>query len=141
MLRKFTSGPGGVCELCLAGQSSPICFDFWRQLTVEHLIGESQGGYLRSIRETLERCYPCWTAAERAAMAMQIDVANTVTACSFCNATTSRDRHEKSMDELLREVSGTPDEVLDHVVRQLNLVVEKKARSVRLEAESGTGRV
>jgi hypothetical protein len=33
---------GGSCELCDAGDSSD--FDWWRQLTVEHLIGEGQGG-------------------------------------------------------------------------------------------------
>jgi hypothetical protein len=40
---------GGVCELCGAGATG-IDFDLWRRLTVEHLIGESQGGYAKQIR-------------------------------------------------------------------------------------------
>src|SRR5205807_243716 len=36
---------GGVCQLCSAGAAG-LDFDLWRQMTVEHLIGESQGGYL-----------------------------------------------------------------------------------------------
>ena len=33
---------GGVCQLCGAGTAG-LDFDLWRQMTVEHLIGESQG--------------------------------------------------------------------------------------------------
>lgn len=39
---------GGICELCGAGGGA-LDFDLWRQYTVEHVIGESQGGYLKAI--------------------------------------------------------------------------------------------
>jgi hypothetical protein len=52
---------GGVCQLCLAGGNN---FDFWRQLTVEHLIGQSQGGYLAQIKELVSEIFPDLNAAE-----------------------------------------------------------------------------
>jgi hypothetical protein len=48
---------GGVCQLCGA-DGGPARFDFWRQLSVEHLIGESQGGYLRAIKTAAARRFP-----------------------------------------------------------------------------------
>ena len=73
---------GGVCQLCGAGAAG-LDFDLWRQMTVEHLIGESQGGYLSQILASLAGRFPGLSAAERAELAAQIDAANTVTACSF----------------------------------------------------------
>jgi hypothetical protein len=42
-----------VCQICGAG-GPEVNFDLWRQLTVERLIGESQGGYLRQIDAALK---------------------------------------------------------------------------------------
>jgi hypothetical protein len=47
---------GGVCQLCAGGLE--VDFDFWRQLTVEHLIGEAQGGYLGQIDAALRARFP-----------------------------------------------------------------------------------
>jgi hypothetical protein len=127
---------GGVCELCFAGRDSPISFDFWRQLTVEHLIGESQGGYLKTIRPILQRHFPSLSWSEREAMALRIDAANTITACSFCNATTSRDRNDKTMEEIITEITGTPDEIVEHIAQRLNVILEKKRADVRWKLES-----
>ena len=127
---------GAACELCFAGRSSKLCFDLWRQLTVEHLIGDSQGGYLRDIRSAVERCYPSMPWSEREAFAGRIDAANTITACSFCNATTSHDKFEKRMDEIITEAHGTPEEMLKHVVSQLKLILEKKRASARWKLEA-----
>jgi hypothetical protein len=126
---------GGICELCIAGGDS-ISFDFWRQLTVEHLIGESQGGYLKQIREILLRRFGNLSRAESEAMALRIDAANTITACGFCNSTTSRNRNDRTMEEILSEVEGTPEQVLEHAVRQLNAILERKRAEVRWKLES-----
>ena len=67
---------------------APSTFDLWRQLTVEHLIGEPQGGYLRRLAATI----PGLGAIALAELAGHIDAANTVTACSFCNSMTSRNQ-------------------------------------------------
>jgi pentatricopeptide repeat protein len=32
---------GGICQLCGAGRVE-LAFDLWRQMTVEHLIGEAR---------------------------------------------------------------------------------------------------
>jgi len=127
---------GGVCELCHTGRESPLSFDLWRQLTVEHLIGESQGGYLNKIRETLRRRFSSLSPAEREAMAWRINAANTITACSFCNSTTSRDRNEKTMEEILTEAAGTSEEDLAQVIQQLSAILEKKRADVRWKLDS-----
>src|SRR5579884_1984776 len=89
---------GAVCALCGAG-AKELSFDLWRQMTVEHLIGEGQGGYLKAIREAVRSRFPDLTPGELVSLVEGIDEANTVTACSFCNATTSRDRAEQTMEE------------------------------------------
>jgi hypothetical protein len=78
-----------VCQLCGAG-AAELDFDLWRQMTVEHLIGESQGGYRYQISASLAHRFPGLGPDEIAELATRIDAANTVTACSFCNATTSQ---------------------------------------------------
>jgi hypothetical protein len=74
--------------------------------------------------------FPSLSPPEREAMAMRIDAASTITACSFCNATTSRNKNDKTVEEILAEVTGTPDEILEHVVRQLKVLPEKKRADV-----------
>ena len=66
---------GGVCQLCGAGTAG-LDFDLWRQMTVEHLIGESQGGYLRQIASSLADRFPGLVPGEIATIAAKIDAAN-----------------------------------------------------------------
>lgn len=98
---------GGICQLCDADGGTST-FDFWRQLTVEHLIGESQGGYLERVKESVAKRFSDLSPVESVALAERIEELNTVTACSFCNATTSRTRTEASMTELI-ERAPNPD--------------------------------
>ena len=100
---------GGICQLCGAGMGEPSSFDLWRQLTVEHLVGASQGGYIKEIRVAISKRFPGLSNEEREELALRIDRANTATACSFCNATTSRDRNPKNMAQLISEAKGEPD--------------------------------
>jgi len=125
---------GGICVLCGAGRGR-IDFDLWRQMTVEHLIGESQGGYLSAVRTAVQDRFPDLSPIELALLVEQIDKANTVTACSFCNATTSRDRAEQSMAEVLA-VPGTPEVVLAHVGAVTVEILERKRRVVSWKLES-----
>lgn len=55
---------GGRCQLCLCG-GQPLNFDLWRQLTVEHLIGESQGGYKKAIRQAVVQRFPDLSSDEQ----------------------------------------------------------------------------
>jgi hypothetical protein len=48
---------GGICQLCGCGSREPD-FDLWRQMTVEHLVGESQGGYRGQIERALVARFP-----------------------------------------------------------------------------------
>jgi len=125
---------GGVCELC--GCGSDLDFDLWRQLTVEHLIGESQGGYPREIRQAVRERFPDETAEEQELLALALDAANTVTACSFCNSTTSRKRYMTSMGGLLAEAVGTPEDVIASITGVLATILEEKRRDVAWKLES-----
>ena len=78
------------CQLCGCGGNRAADFDLWRQMTVEHIIGNSQGGYPVAIRQSINERFPDLKESVRAEFAQKLDRANTVTACQFCNSTTSR---------------------------------------------------
>lgn len=125
---------GCVCQLCGA-QGGTDAFDFWRQLTVEHLIGERQGGYLREIKLALDERFPEFAPGELAALAERLDEANTVSACSFCNATTSRNRADTSMRDLI--VKADDPESLEASVRvACAAILEAKRADVAWKIES-----
>jgi hypothetical protein len=127
---------GSVCQLCGAGATG-LDFDLWRQMTVEHLIGQSQGGYLHQILASLAGRFPGLSAAERAEIAAQIDAANTVTACSFCNATTSRAQAPTSMTSLIETApDGTPEEIRCHVTAGLDSILTAKRKDVTWKVAS-----
>jgi hypothetical protein len=121
---------GGVCQLCGAGAAG-LDFDLWRQMTVEHLIGESQGGYLRQISASLAHRFPDLSPDEIAVLAAQIDAANTVTACSFCNGTTSRAQTPTSMTSLIETApDGAPEQIHRHVTAGLDGILAAKRKDV-----------
>jgi hypothetical protein len=121
---------GGICQLCGAG-GVELGFDLWRQMTVEHLIGESQGGHLRQISAALTQRFPQLGPAALNELARRIDAANTVTACSFCNATTSRAQAPTSMTSLIEGApDGTPDQVFGHVTVGLDAILAGKKKDV-----------
>ncbi len=127
---------GGICQLCGCGDGPNIDFDLWRQLTVEHLIGESQGGYPKSIRAAVAQRFPSLSATQREHLVRQIDEANTITACSFCNSTTSRDRAAWPLDRLITDQAGGPEDVLDAVRAALATVLAKKRADVHWKLAS-----
>lgn len=127
---------GVVCQLCGYGKDRQPDFDMWRQLTVEHLIGESQGGYLASIRESAAKRFPELDPAQQAELAARSDAVNTVTACSFCNATTSRTRVEVSMTELIENSTAGPEEALEAVATGAAKALETKRDDVQWKLES-----
>ena len=126
---------GGKCQLCGCG-GSPLDFDLWRQMTVEHLIGKSQGGYLEQIRATVVKRFPDLTPVAQENLSQRINELNTVTACSFCNSTTSRDISQKSMSELLHEAKGTIEEVEAYIAAELQEVLERKRIDVQWKLSS-----
>jgi hypothetical protein len=120
---------GGKCQLCGCG-GSPLDFDLWRQMTVEHLVGKSQGGYLKQIRLAVAARFKELTAVALEELSQSIDALNTVTACSFCNSTTSRDVNLKSMSELINDAQGSPEEVIAYLASELQEVLARKRKDV-----------
>ena len=95
-------------------------------MTMEHLIGESQGGYLKDIRAAVAKRFPKLSPEEFERLLRCIDEANTVTACSFCNFITSRNRHPNGLTRLIKETKGTPDEVFSAIEIELKKDLEGK---------------
>ncbi len=126
---------GGRCQLCGCG-STPINFDLWRQMTVEHLIGKSQGGYLRQVRESVSKRFSDMPSQEQESLAKAIDALNTVTACSFCNSTTSRDACPVSMTELIASTAGGPDDLRAKLGEELGKVLARKREDVAWKLRS-----
>lgn len=122
---------GGICQLCGCGAGSDIDFDLWRQFTIEHLIGHGQGGYPPRIRAALEARFAHLSAHERAALAAWIHEANIVTACQFCNSTTSRDIAPFTMERLISELPDDPEGALTAVAERLQVVLEAKRERAR----------
>jgi len=125
----------GTCQLCGCG-GAELTFDLWRQMTVEHIIGKSQGGYLKDIRLVIAERFPNLGVSEREALSKAIDAANTVTACSFCNSTTSRDSCDISMSDLIHTATGQPNEVVAQISAALQPVLERKRANVKWKLES-----
>ena len=121
---------GGICQFCGCGNTDAVDFDLWRQMTVEHIIGESKGGYLDSIQGIIKEKFPNFSSDEITKYSLIIDEANTVTVCSFCNSTTSRYQKNKSMSELISEAKGTPEEVIGYVIQELKKIFEDKKKEV-----------
>ncbi|WP_413769260.1 hypothetical protein, partial [Vibrio vulnificus] len=62
----------------------------------------------------IESKFPSLTFAESNSLAKKIDALNTVTACQFCNSTTSRESSQISMSDLI--INGkSPADVLKSV--------------------------
>ena len=127
---------GGVCQLCGCGAGDGIDFDLWRQFTVEHLIGESQKGYLKDIKKAVAERFPALTTDDAEGLARRIDEANTVTACSFCNSTTSRSTHAQTMEDLIINSPGEPSQALEAVIAELQSILNVKRDSVKWKLES-----
>lgn len=127
---------GGICQLCGCGSGQPVNFDLWRQMTVEHLIGKSQGGDLKQIRAAIAHRFPELSSDEHDCLARRIDEANTVTACHFCNSTTSRYKHPEEMVQLLKGAEGTPNEVAKEVILELKKVLKSKRADVCWKLQS-----
>ena len=124
-----------TCQLCGCG-GNPLDFDLWRQMTVEHLIGKSQGGYLNQIRKEVTNKFPFLLISEVEELAKKIDAINTVTACQFCNSTTSRDISEVSMYDLISTSESTPADVIENVAQACAVILKEKQESVKWKIES-----
>ena len=121
--------------MCECG-GEPLDFDLWRQMTVEHLIGKSQNGYLKQIKELVEEHFESLGSEEQDQLSKEIDSINTVTACQFCNSTTSRDKNDISMVKLFTDNSGNKDLLISEVRRTCDTILIKKRKSVQWKLES-----
>ena len=126
----------GVCQLCGCG-GEPYDFDLWRQLTVEHLIGKSQGGYLKKIKKEIDGRFTELSIEERDNLSQSIDSINTVTACQFCNSTTSRDTSHVSMFDLINDKTyNSLEELIANIDRTCREILKTKRKTVQWKLES-----
>jgi predicted phage-related endonuclease len=103
---------------------------------VEHLVGASQGGYINDIRQAISKRFPTLSNEQREELALRIDKANTVTACHFCNSTTSRYQNIVNLTQLISEAEGDADEVVNEVESKLKEILRYKQDDVRKKLES-----
>jgi len=127
---------GGICQLCRAGQGTSVSFDLWRQLTVEHLIGESQGGHYRQILKSVSKKYDSLTRDALEELAEAIEMENMVTACSFCNSMTSKDQHDISMYEIIASAQGPPESLITTVHHGAQRALARKQANIRWKLSS-----
>jgi len=105
-------------------------------MTVEHLIGKSQGGYLKQIKESVRQKFPKYSIPEIELISKKIDTINTVTACQFCNSTTSRDESQKSMSSLIFEETDNVDAILMNIKKECDKILKAKQEKVKWKLES-----
>ena len=134
--RKAHSRSGGVCQLCGCGAGPEVNFDLWRQMTIEHLIGSGQGGYPERIRPAVDLHFSHLSETERRDLAARIHECNIVTACQFCNSSTSRDRAPFTMEEAIAELPLDPDQALAALEDKLQGILETKRRTVHWKLTS-----
>jgi hypothetical protein len=130
---------GGICQLCGCGSGPDIDFDLWRQFTIEHLIGDGQGAYPARIRAAVETRFPPLAETDRADLAARIHEANVVTACQFCNSTTSRDRAPFSMEEAIAALPDDPEDAMVTLAEKLQVILDAKRAKVRWKLRSVHG--
>ncbi|HET8645445.1 MAG TPA: hypothetical protein VFO85_08165, partial [Vicinamibacteria bacterium] len=75
--------------------------------------------------------FPALSHAQHSELARRIDDMNTITACSFCISTTSRDRAAARLDALIGETDGDSDAVVAILQDALQRILEKKRADVR----------
>ncbi len=121
----------GKCQLCGCGGLEPEDFAIWRQMTVEHLIGKSQGGYLNQIKASLKEYHDI----DDDSFAKELDTLNTVSACQFCNSTTSRDSTEVSMSEIIKKCK-TRTEIKDELSIVCKEILQCKKKKVEWKLTS-----
>jgi hypothetical protein len=129
---------GGRCVLCNAGAAltGSEKFDFWRQLTVEHIIGQQDGGYDKNIIVSVEKHLSHLSGEASEVLIDYINRKNTVSACLFCNSTTSKMQSEKTMDELIQGGGSTVKEVKTVVRTHLQGFLEEKKKKVQWKLKS-----
>lgn len=128
---------GGICQLCGCGKSRDIDFDLWRQFTIEHLIGQGDGGYPDRIRAAVSSKFgDTISAEEQTRLARDIHEANIVTACQFCNSTTSRDRAPVTMEALISGGPQDPQALSETIVEQLQRILDRKRSIVAWKLEA-----
>ncbi len=126
------------CQLCGAGGLSAGS-KFWRQLTVEHLIGRSDGGYRKDknapidINRLVDANFQAYTEGEKNDLVKKIDELNTVTACQLYNSTTSRFKAEEkhTMANLFKESGNCRELLIKKIGEACSDILRQKKEKVR----------
>ncbi|WP_367154895.1 hypothetical protein [Methylomonas sp. HYX-M1] len=80
--------------------------------------------------------FPFFSGAEIESLAKEIEALNTVTACQFCNSTTSRDVSEISMHELFLKSEPNRKSVLENITQACAAILKRKQDAVKWKLES-----
>ena len=128
---------GGICQLCGCNSGDTVNFDLWRQMSVEHVIGRIRGGDVKVIAVAIFERFPELTPNERERLVGRIDEANTITACSFCNSLTSQQgKRGKTIAEILHDSTGSPNEIVERVLAEIDNLLEAKRADVSHKIEA-----
>ena len=128
---------GGICQFCRCNAGATVSYDLWRQMTIEHVIGKKRGGDLKEITIAISERFPEITSTYRNRLVQRITEANTITACSLCNSLTSQHgKNGKKIADMLREATGTPDEVVNQVLVEIANLFEAKRAEVDYKHEA-----
>jgi hypothetical protein len=81
------------------------------------------------------------TESEQSSIASGIHEANVVTACQFCNSTTSRDRAPFTMEEIIADLPADPEDALRALALKLQEILDAKRAQSGVEASVGLSRL
>jgi hypothetical protein len=74
--------------------------------------------------------------SEQSSLASRIHEANIVTACQFCNSTTSRDRAPFTMEEIIADLPADPEDALRALAQKLQEILDAKRAKVEWKLRS-----
>lgn len=91
---------------------------------------------MKTIKALVSEFFPDLDIEEAREFAGQVNARNTVTACHFCNATTSRMRAPQSMREIIESAAGDRGTALKNVGDVCQQILRNKKESVKWKLES-----
>jgi len=117
------------CKLCEEGDMTPTQM---RSLSVEHIIGRTQNGYLYQIIPAVTKAFPDYSKKEIKELSNKIDSLNTVSAHTFCNSITSRTQSAQDMSSIISEFAPKgPERLLKEVKKVCDDTLKRKTIDVK----------
>jgi len=102
-----------------------------RSLSVEHIIGKTQEGYIHQIKKAVTKAFPDYTKDQVIKLSEKLDTINTVSAHTFCNSITSRNHADRDMDEMIMKFAPDEETLISEVKKECKKTLDFKAISVK----------